>query len=103
MDNKHASVTDLKARLDKLDNELGQREAKTQQAKADAQSKHQARLSLLRQKRNAARQKYNELQGSRRARLGTPEARRRRRLVRAQGGAGQGARRVQINHEAGAG
>jgi len=64
MSNKHAFVTDFKARLDKLDNELSQLEAKAQQAKADAQAKYQEQLSALRTKRDQAKQKYTELQGA---------------------------------------
>lgn len=64
MENKHAFVTDLKARLDKLDNELGQLEARAQQAKADTQARYQEQLMSLRSKRDQAKQKYTELQGA---------------------------------------
>jgi chromosome segregation ATPase len=64
MSNKHAFVADLKGRLDKLDDDLSQLEAKVQHAKAEAKTAYQEKLSLLRKKRDQARQKYTELQGA---------------------------------------
>ena len=64
MSNKHAFVTDLKARLDKLGSELTNLEAKAQQAKADTKSAYEAKLAMLRQQRDQAKQKYSELQSA---------------------------------------
>ena len=64
MSNKHAFVTDLKARLDKLDGELSHLEAKAQQAKADTKGAYEAKIAMLREKRDQAKQKYSELQSA---------------------------------------
>jgi chromosome segregation ATPase len=61
MNSKHAFVEDLKARLDKLDTELSQLEVKAQQAKAEGRAAYEVKLSMLRQKRAEAKQKYTEL------------------------------------------
>jgi cell division septum initiation protein DivIVA len=61
MNNKHAFVTDLKTRLDKLDAELSELEARARQAGADARAAYEARLAMIRQKRQEAKQKYDVL------------------------------------------
>ena len=64
MSSKHAFVDDLKARLDKLDNDLSQLEARAQQAKAEARTAYEAKLAMLRAQRDQAKQKYNELRAA---------------------------------------
>jgi len=64
MTSKHAFVEDLKARLDKLDNELSQLEAKAQLARADARVQAEAKLAQVRQMRDQAKQKASELQAA---------------------------------------
>lgn len=56
MNSKHAFAEDLKTRLDKLDNELSQLETRAQQAKADVRNAYEAKLAMLRQKREQAKQ-----------------------------------------------
>ncbi len=60
--NKDAYVEKLKAQLDEWNADLDKLEAKARGAKADAQIKHEEQLASLRQHRDQAKQKLNEIQ-----------------------------------------